>query len=34
MNLVSFGQKELREKRAVLAGDPGDEGFFHNQVAS
>jgi hypothetical protein len=28
MHLVAFGQEELGQIRAVLAGDAGDEGFF------
>jgi hypothetical protein len=28
VHLVAFGQQELGQIRAVLAGDAGDEGFF------
>jgi len=28
-DLVAFGKKEFGQVRAVLAGDAGDEGFFH-----
>ena len=29
MDFVALGQQELRQIGAVLAGDAGDEGFFH-----
>ena len=28
MNLVPFGQEKLCEVRAILTGDPGDQGFL------
>ena len=29
MDLVALVEQEFGQIRAVLAGDPGDEGFFH-----
>ncbi len=29
VNLVAFGEQQLREVGTVLPGDAGDEGFFH-----
>ena len=33
MDFVSFGKKQFREIRAVLAGDAGDERFFVHEIS-
>jgi hypothetical protein len=32
VHLVVLGEQQLRQVRAVLPGDPGDERFFHSSL--